>query len=249
MKRKITVAAAALLGVLLPATSLFSAAIAQSPGRLESTNTYASRIGFVPPINDRAPRRTHSGASRRLLPAQCGGLALLPESGLGLTASEQLSLYVYFAEGTVVDEAILSLKSVDESEYFEANLDLPREKLAEQGGVMEVAFPEALPALTAGEEYTWSLVLKCNGQLRPDSPVLGGAVEWVEPMNANVQSDTPLAVQAQAYGEAGLWYDLLDTLALMRAADPANAQIVGHWSDVLQSVGLGTIADVPLIES
>ncbi len=248
MKTRMTVTAAALLGVLLPCTSIFDTAIAQSADRLRTTETHATRIGFVPPLTSGSPNRTHSGASRRPMPSQCGGIAILPESGIGLTATEELSLYVYFAEGTVVDEAILSLKSLDESEYFEANLSLPREKFAESGGVMEVAFPEALPVLPADEEYTWSLVLKCNGQLRPDSPVLGGAIQRVE-STVNIQPDASLVEQAQAYGEAGLWYDLLDTLALMRVEDSADVQSMEHWSNVLETVGLDMIASAPLIES
>jgi hypothetical protein len=239
----------ALLSVLIPGLSFFSEASAQSlrqnVGRLRLTDSYSARIGFVPPASDGAPRRTHSGASR--LPSQCGGLPLLPENGLGLTANEQLSLYVYLSPGSVVHQGRLSVTAADDSEYYETLVDFPIEQLTEAGGVMEIDIPETLPALKSDQEYSWSLVLMCNGQLRPDSPVLNGAIQRVAPVEKAQGNDISLAEKAEIYGEAGLWYDLLSTLAAMRGENPSDVEVAAHWSSVLQTVGLDSVTGAPLI--
>ncbi len=258
MKKKTVVSTIALTGILLSGLSTSvrasvstadSAAVQQLESRRLSARDSSSRPrngGFVPRTNG-TPGRTHSGASRRPeLPGQCGGLALLPEDNGGLTTSDQLSLYVYFAEGTIVDQAVLSLKSPDESEYYQADLTLPTEAFAKAGGVMEVAFPDVTPKLTMDETYTWSLILKCNGQMRPDSPILGGSIQRV-PATVNVRADASLSEKAQAYGDAGLWYDVLGTLAMMRTEDPDSVQAATHWSTVLETVGLDAIANAPLV--
>jgi len=258
MKKKSVVSTIALTGILLSGLSTSvrasvntadsTAAQRLNQRRLSARDSSARprNGGFIPRTNG-TPQRTHSGASRRPdLPGQCGGLALLPEGNSGLTTRDQLSLYVYFAEGTVVDQAILSLKSPDESEYYQTDLTLPTEAFAKTGGVMEVAFLDMTPKLTMDETYTWSLILKCNGQMRPDSPILGGVIQRV-PSTLNVRADASLSEKAQAYGDAGLWYDVLGTLAMMRTEDPSSVQAATHWSTVLETVGLDAIADAPLV--
>jgi Domain of Unknown Function (DUF928) len=249
MKRKNVFSTVALLGVLLPAISIAPIGGAQAQEIIRLADSYAARIGFVPPADDGTPRSTRSGASRTLISSTCGALPLLPESGLSLTTDEQLSLYTYFAKGSTVSNVILNVKSADQSEYYETSVSLPADKFVENGGVIEIKVDDALPALKTGEEYSWSMVLVCDGQLRPrpDSPVLTGAVERVEPVLAAQAADMPLAEQAKMYGEAGLWHDLLSTLALMRIENPNDAQSVEHWSEVLKSVGLDDVAEAALI--
>lgn len=255
MKKHKMIAAGAWLGMLMLATAPAAPGIAQSTEEFglgnHSSNqtrvfdTYASRISFIPPADDGAPRSTRSGASR--LPDQCGAMPLLPKSGIGLTANEQPSLFLYFSQGSTVDQAILSMKAADQSEIYETTVSLPQVGSAEKGAVVKVNLPESLPSLEAGKEYTWSLVLMCNGQLRPDSPVLEGGVKRVAPIPAADETSVSLAQQAEIYGNAGLWYDLLSTLALMREQEPENAQPVSTWSSVLNTAGLEEISNAPLI--
>ena len=253
MKIKNAVSTIALLGIMLQSLSVsVSAADSRANQRLNQplAARSASRPrngGFIPPSTEGAPERTHSGASRRPeIPGRCGGLALTPEGGWGLTTSDQLALYVYFSENTVVDQAILSLKSPDESEYYQTDVELPVEKFSKAGGVIEVGFSDITPKLTTNENYEWSLVLKCNGQTRPDSPILGGSIKRID-STVSTDSDVSLSEKAQAYGDAGLWYDVLGTLAMMRTEDPSRLQVAEHWSTVLETVGLDIIADAPLV--
>ncbi|NJM97393.1 MAG: DUF928 domain-containing protein [Phormidesmis sp. RL_2_1] len=232
------------LGIVLPELAAVNPVQAQASSRLNGIDSYSAQVGFVPPASDGAPRRTRSGATR--VPEQCGGLPLLPATGSGLTASEQLSLYVYFAKGSTVSQAMLSMKTADESEYYETSVSLPQEQFAENGAVVEIKLPETLPNLVAGEDYSWSLVLMCNGQLRPDSPVLEGGIKRVAAV-VSEREGASLAEQAEMYGQAGLWYDWLSTLALMRTKEPNSAQLIDTWSGILSTVGLEDVAETPLI--
>jgi hypothetical protein len=249
MKRKNVFSAVVSLGIILPVISTAHVAIAQGQDILRLADSYSARIGFVPPADDGAPRSTRSGASRRPFPQTCGTLPLLPENGLGLTTDEQFSLYAYFAKGSTVNKVMINVTSADQSEYYETSVNLPVDKFAEKGGVIKVEPTETLPTLKTDEEYSWSIVLMCDGQIdpRPDSPVLTGAVKRVAPILTAQSGDISLMEQAKMYGDAGVWHNLLSTLALMRIETPENEQAKEHWTEVLASVGLDNIADADLV--
>ena len=52
--------------------------------------------------------------------------------------------------------------------------------------------------------------------------------------------------RAAMLGEAGVWYDLLTTLAGLRRTDHDDADLAAHWGHLLESIGLADIADQPL---
>lgn len=251
MKKQYYTSVLALLGFVIPGIVLHGSIFAQSTGIsqnaevLLSAEVLSTRISFVPPIDEGSPRRTRSGASRtgdEQSRALCSSVVpLLPETGAGLTSAEQMSLFVYVPEGAA-EQAKLSVESLDGSEEFDTFVQLPP-----QGHVAEIALPETLPSLKTGESYSWSLVLMCNGELRPDSPVVTGSVKRVEAVLATDAAET-LSIQEKAvvYGEAGLWYDLVDTLVQLRIDSPNDSQLVADWTSILRTVGLDAIADKPL---
>ena len=251
MKTKVVSLSLSLLGVLISHfTPLSSPRIAQASGELGVNKQSSARISFVPRGDSPSPRRTQSGASRHTLPGVCDGLPVLPENGLGLTTNSAPSLFVYFAEGTTVEKAQLTLKSLDaeESEYYDTIVTLPKEALSEEGGVVAFEVPTLESGLVLNQEYAWSLILMCDGQLRPDSPILSGSLKRVDDVEVASQiQQAPLVDQAIAYGNAGMWYDLLSTLAAIRLSDASDQAFNEHWSSVMDSVGLDVIASKPLL--
>lgn len=250
MKTKIASSRIAFLSLFLSGlTILSSSTIAQSADDLSLAAQSSARVSFVPRSDNPSPARTQSGASRYKLPGICDGLPVLPENRLGLTSTSSPSLFVYFSEGTTVEKARLTLKSLDEeeSEYYETVVTLPHEALSESGGVVAFEIPEIEAELALNEEYAWSLILMCEGELRPDSPVLSGFLKRVDDTEiARMKSDS-LVETAIAYGDAGIWHDLLSTLAIMRSDSSGREGFEQHWSNVMESVGLDVIADEPLI--
>lgn len=250
MKKRNALFSFALLGALLAEVCFVRYAPAQAADDLNQLKDSSARVSFVPPSDSPSPRRTQSGASRIQLPGVCGGLPLVPESGLGLTTGSSPSLFVYFSEGTTVENALLTLKSSDseESEYYETLVDIPREKLSDSGGVVEFQMPEVASELALGEEYQWYLALTCEGNMRPDSPFIKGLVKRVEAANAVERANSgSLMEKAIAYGSEGVWYDLLSTLATMRSANPEDTSFAAHWAGIMETSGLEEIASEPLI--
>ena len=233
--------AVALVGFVTQVMSLQSAAFAQTARDSIFSRNYSARVGFVPPAESGTPRNTRSAGSRYW----CRGTAVMPEDGLGLTTQEQPALYVYVHEDSA-KEAMLIVESADGSKQYNEMVSLP-----EDGKVNRVDFPDTIPGLEVGERYTWSLIMMCNGSLRPDSPTLRGEIKRTESMLTAAQLDTtPLAEQADIYSETGIWYDMLLTMEKMRAENPADAGLVSDWAAQLQSVGLtDEVAMAPLAAS
>ncbi|MFK8186462.1 MAG: DUF928 domain-containing protein [Phormidesmis sp.] len=250
MKTKLVSPSIALLSTFLTVWASLFAANAKAVEEFSQVKESSARVSFVPRSDTPSPRQTGSGASRRNLPGVCDGLPVLPENGLGLTANSSPSLFVYFSQGTTVEKAQLTLKSLDEneSEYYETIVVLPQEQLAEKGGVVAFEIPEVDSELIMNQEYAWSLVLMCEGQLRPDSPILTGSLKRVDDLAVSTQAvGAPLVERAIAYGEAGIWYDLLSTLVTIRSEEAGSGVFDEYWSSVMGTVGLDFIASEPLI--
>lgn len=224
------------LGLLLTGLVLVRPTVAQ-----ESVvfSTYRGRIGFAPPPDDAAPSQTRGGATR----GRCQATSLMPRSGFGLTIKERASIYVHVAKHpeAKLDKAILTLKEDgNASEQYDAVIELPEEALSRPGGVLEVEFPDSIPALEVDRDYSWSLIMICDDlPIRPDSPVVGGGIKRVTPSSEVMMSaDLSAAERAAAYGEAGLWYDLLATLASEQPEMPEYAQLNEAWKTILTEVGI-----------
>jgi hypothetical protein len=97
------------------------------------------------------------------------------------------------------------------------------------------------------QSYQWAVVLICGDRPSPNDPFVTGWIRRVAPPPATNKSQTPLE-RAASYGEQGIWYDALTTLAEARRSQPADSTLEKIWVDFLTepSVGLGAIATEPL---
>lgn len=224
-------------GLLLSsAMVLGSPAIAQEA---ESVSTaYSGRIGFEPPADDPYPGSTRGGATR----GDCQATSLMPRNGSGLTTRSRTSFYVHMARHpeATLSQALLMLKADDKSEHYEAFIDLPEDNLSQPGGILEIKLPESMPDLKVGKQYSWSLIMLCNEMLiKPDSPVVGGGVRRVA---ASLESTVPVGMtlsdKAIAYGEAGLWYDLLSTLLPVQSGAPEYEEFRSALKNILVEEGI-----------
>ncbi|MEM8503760.1 MAG: DUF928 domain-containing protein [Cyanobacteria bacterium P01_D01_bin.1] len=213
-----------------------------APSAASSSNALSSEaasvpVGFVPPSGDRAPQYTRAGGTR----SSCDATSILPESGIGLTSLARPMLQAYFKPG--VEQVWLAIEAVDGSEHYtfaeDDYLDIPTE-----GGLVEIPLPKTLVELTPDKSYTWSMVLLCGDPLGPNTPIINGGVERVSTVPAAFENQTlSLVERAAAYGEFGLWYDLISTLTLIRQEQPESFSAEQHWENVLRSVGLESVFD------
>jgi hypothetical protein len=202
----------------------------------------AVAVTFTPPPNNQAPRRAAaSGASRTQVlcepqsksvdPAQVAStlIPLMPKTHYGTTVSERPTILVYLPE-TSATAVFFSLKT--ESKQLHYQFSLP---ISGKAGILQLQLPKQAPALELGQHYQWFLALKCQGQLRPSSPIVSGWIQRIPLPAAGPQQQTPSVQTASALGALGIWYDAAATLIQLRQSQPHNQAIVNHLRDYLTS--------------
>ncbi|WGV25575.1 DUF928 domain-containing protein [Halotia branconii] len=233
--------------------NLFTPAKGNSAPRQASGGASRGNL-FTPAKGNSAPRQASGGASRvgtyYLNPSTIAAgpaalIALLPQSFYGTTVSERPTILVYLPASNA-DEAVFSLKDEAGNTHYQTNIPV-----AGKTGAIAVKLPADAPALAIGKNYQWFLALKVDGTLSPSTPYVDGWIQRIQPtaeLATAIQQKDSLK-QAAAFGENGVWYDCVATLAALHTAQPNNATIVKQWEELLSSVGLKDIATVPLVAS
>ncbi len=236
------------LGILV-APLWSTQAIAQENSRTFTAPTQF-KVTFDPPAED-MPKSSTGGASRTI--SQCFNQtensaipfsALLPNSTQGLTTASHPTILAYLPE-TSAQNVFFSWRDENNQDLYQAILPIEKEN---KGGIINFDLPEDSPALEVGKNYQWALGIMCDGKLQPDSPMVQGQVKRVE-LASTIQNrlDSDISLKnAALYGENGLWYDTVATLAQLKTAQPDNENLTSNWSELLTSVGLAEIVEAPL---
>lgn len=166
--------------------------------------------------------------------------ALVPSNQLGLTWAERPTIWVYLPK-TSARQIVLSIKAAG-SQHSQRFLPITG-----AAGIVGIPVAETAPPLEVGKSYQWAVVLICGDRPSPNDPFVTAWVQRVLP--DTVWSDRQSALERAArYGERGIWYDALTTLAAVRRSQPNNAAFTKIWTNFLAqpSVGLGAISEAPL---
>ena len=213
-------------------------------------NNSRFRVVFVPP-KDTKPQTTAGAASRGL--GKCPQdtdlskpylTALLPSTQVGFTRESHPTIFVYIPV-TTAEKAFFSIKDNQSNDIYQTILPL-----SGKGGIVGLKLNKDTPALENGQPYLWSLVLMCNNQLRPDSPIVQGEITKLEANDQdNLATDSnELLKRVTDNAQAGIWYDTVSGIAQVQTSNPNDESLVQIWSDFLNSVGLDMIANQPLLE-
>ncbi|MEM8806782.1 MAG: DUF928 domain-containing protein [Cyanobacteria bacterium P01_G01_bin.38] len=205
-------------------------------------------IAFEPPADEPAPRTSVGGASRGdLCPqtvstaGQSRPVALLPQSNYGKTLEAHPTVMFYMPESNA-DGAIFTLKDEEKTLLYFAEISLDGSE-----GVVSFTLPDDAPVLEVGQRYQWFVVFQCEGQLYPDSYYIDG---WIQrTIEADLQQDFvngSALSKAAALGLSGIWYDSLATLATLRLDQPQSSELLEHWYELLEEVGLESLAEAPI---
>lgn len=156
------------------------------------------------------PRRRVGGGRRGPAMDTPEVFALVPDH-VGLTLSEQPQLYWYLAEnapGTVAFElTLIDEESIDP--VVDARITHPA-----KAGLQRIDLSAYGVRLSPGQEYQWSVSLVADDSERSLDTVSTGWIERVSPSDA-LRADleqAPPDQRAALYGEAGIWYDLVESL-------------------------------------
>ena len=215
---------------------------------ISSSVTVASRssVLFEPPT-DETVDDSRGGASRPT-DLKCihddayasPMMALIPQSGVGLTISSHPTLLVY-VPSTKANQAHLTLRNADQSGLYQSRIQIPK-----TGGILQITLPSDSPELMVGQTYDWSLALLCQ-PTQTDLPIASGQIRRVELLDDELSEPQSLLSTAIIYGQTGVWHDMLATFATLLRTQPNNRALYDNWAEILQSENLGEIVDTPLL--
>ncbi|BAZ08275.1 hypothetical protein NIES4071_00800 [Calothrix sp. NIES-4071] len=205
---------------------------------------------FTPDKGNGAPSQASGGASRiGTNPSTVAArgpaalVALLPQSFYGTTVSSRPTVMVYIPASSA-EKAVFSIK--DEVGNVHYQMTVP---VAGLTGSLAIKLPPEAPALAIDKNYQWFLALKVDGELSPSTPYVDGWIKRIQPsreLMIAMQQQDALKIAA-AFGEHGVWYDCIATLAGLYAQQSNNPNVVKQWQELLSSVDLKEIATAPLV--
>ncbi|NER35374.1 MAG: DUF928 domain-containing protein [Oscillatoria sp. SIO1A7] len=166
---------------------------------------------------------------------------LMPSQNIGAvgrTISKTPTLFWYVPENqaeigeiTIVDEA--------RKEVYSAEFALPS-----KSGIIKYEIPESVE-LEEGKKYEWLMALVCDPDDRAADGFTRGhmlVVEESEDLEEELAKATNALEKATAYNKAQVWHDTLSSLAEVADEYPEE------WTELLESVGLGAIATVDVLD-
>jgi hypothetical protein len=222
-------------------------------GRLQKT----LKIDFNPPRRGAPPATVGLGSRGDCLDNHDRPLTVLspittnPDtSPLGLTTAAQPTFLVYVPPYSKKAQSLsLRLMKVTGDDQ-EVELYTQQFPLPPRPGIIALSPTSATPALQVGQQYHWYASLVCDAIDQSGNATVDGWIERVQPdaaLTQQLQYAAPIQ-RAALYGQAGIWYDTVFTLAELHRTQPDTPDWQANWENLLHSVGLGAIAQAPLLE-
>jgi len=204
-------------------------------------------VNFQPPDVTAPPNRQGAAHRGEACPKDLSIIPLIPKSNDGLTLGESPTFFAYVSPSATQVEFTLQADDEKGTEVYKTTFKV------DQPGIVEVSIPaigDRQKSLEIGQRYQWSFSVACD-----DDPsgnyFVKGIVQRIEPQETlkNVLTNPDPMARAIAYAKNGIWYETIATLAQMRRLAPDDSEPRAEWRQLLQSQGLESIADQPLVQS
>jgi hypothetical protein len=170
--------------------------------------------------------------------------AIVPKSNLSLTSVANPTLYFYIPENTA-PEVELVIQDENEQEVYK-QLYKPNGN----GGVVGINLPAN--TLTKAQRYKWHFSIICNTEDRSLDKSIDGAIQRVDSSSLNSKlENASLQERLNIFAAAGIWQDLIDTLAQLRYSRPQDTALKAKWANLLMSQGVEfdqQLAQAPLVK-
>ncbi|TFG91866.1 MAG: DUF928 domain-containing protein [Myxococcales bacterium] len=182
------------------------------------------------------PRGRIGGGRRGPITGVADVRVLVPDH-VGQTTSAQPSLYWYLAE-PVKGEVILEFAVIDDTSIdplLDRRLTIPAST-----GLQRVRLSELGISLEPEQEYQWSVAVVSDPEDHSKDVVGSGWVQRVSAPDALAEQLAAAGPEgaASVYGEAGLWYDMLDAAFERIRANPESENYREQLAVVLEEAGL-----------
>ena len=170
--------------------------------------------------------------------------ALLPDTNIGLTTDGKPTFFFQISPTAVQDAKFILLNAKGNDIIYEKTFPLTK-----TGGIVRFTLPADANALEVDQEYSWEVVANCDADDPRGNPHVQGSIKRVQP-SQKLTSDLAKASmrdRAALYAQESYWYDSLKILADLRIANPGDPTLVRDWKDLLESAGLNTVTQEPLL--
>lgn len=214
---------------------------------------------YLNTVNQITPHLIAQSQSRRLkfkLPdrgvpdARMGGavrggnksiIAIIPPNKMPLTSEKNPTLFVYIHNNNST-EGNIKIRDINGQELYSGKFTPPQ-----QTGILRIKLPETIEFQT-NTPYRWEIELKYPN-IHPTQAMKLKTFGWLEKVSLEEKTSSETNPQENIWAslntlaEAGIWYDTLDKLAVLRLENPQDEQIKLEWVELLNSVGLGKFAE------
>ena len=204
-------------------------------------------------VNPGVPGRRIGGGSRGCSvtadgPRDHALTAVVPETTLGLTLEAYPTFFWYLPPTSATAVEFVLMDEKGKKVIYETTF-----RTKGEAGIVSLSLPEnaSLPPLEINENYSWYFSIICNPQDRAADIYVQG---WVRRVEASASLREQLATttsdleRVQVYARNGIWHEAISGLAQLRRSNPNNVDIRREWQELITSVQLENVAQVPLIQ-
>lgn len=196
---------------------------------------------YVPPKVDAPAGRVGGGTRgwRRHTPGQGDPLVVLAPDHVGLTVSEQPSLYWYLSRTTTapIELTVRSEQAVEP--LLETRLKAPT-----QPGIQRVQLADYGIHLSPSVVYRWSVTVVAEGENGSQNRARAGMIKHVKPPE-ELQARLDQAYRTQLpyiFAEAGFWYDAMAAISELVETTPDDVTLRQQRTALMEQAGLSNIA-------
>ncbi|MCT7971854.1 DUF928 domain-containing protein [Laspinema olomoucense] len=228
---------------IVPVTRVYGTSgseLRQDLRQVPSPNSAIATV-FEPPDPDPPEDREGSG-SRTSCPPVDKPLTGLIASQVNYTLSGHPTFWFYVPyPSSLAREVEFVLLDEEETEVYKTVVPI-----SDTPGIVSFRLPENIPALEVGKQYLWQFSYRCNPRIRAEDDYIEGMVQRIaadSTLISQLEAATTLMQRVELYAANGLWHETLTTLAELRRDNPGNAEIADEWTELLESIGLGHLAN------
>jgi hypothetical protein len=172
----------------------------------------------------------------------------MPQTNLGLTVTAYPTFFFYVPQTLAKTVEFVLLDEENYKKVYETTFII-----SGKPGISSVSLPDnkTLPPLEMGKKYHWYFSVVCDPEDRAGDIYVDGWVQRVE-LNPVLVAELDKAdprEQFALYQRLDLWQDTLTTLAERRRSHPDDQALNREWANLLRSVGLGEIAQEPILKN
>ncbi|RAQ44660.1 hypothetical protein B9S53_08650 [Arthrospira sp. O9.13F] len=188
------------------------------------------------------PEDREGSGSRTSCPAVDKPLTALIPSQVNYTLSGHPTFWFYVPYSSeLTREVEFVVLDEQETEVYQTVV-----RITDTPGIVSFRLPDSLPPLEIGKKYLWQFSYRCHTRIRAEDDYVQAMVERVaasRSLTSQLEAATTPMQRVEIYAANGLWHDTLTTLAELRRDNAGNADIAAGWTELLESIGLGHLAN------